>query len=371
MEHDPEYSQLELERSPSHWYRWFTILVGIVFGGGFLFLAVRRVDIAEVQQALRGAHLHWLLPLTLLQIGIFWMRGVRWAALFPLGHRPSSFRAFTAFLVNLLINNVLPGRIGEVLRIGVIKRHTPTMSLSGILATVVLERALDGIVLIGLLVVALLIAPLPAWVGKTGAMGGTLFLGLLILLFLITKHREPPASQLAGKSSGAIGMFSIKRLWHSMRLFLHQFAQGLSAMSDKRVLAGVLLQSLLIWGGEAVAIDLMFRVFGLNLPFSAALVTLVVLSLGLIIPSAPGFIGSYQFFIMSSLDIYKVPEAPALGVGVLFNLVIFVLSTLLGLLALFFEWPFVWSRRPNTRPSIPHPNTDPSTPAEHRQKEHG
>ena len=77
------------------------------------------------------------------------------------------------------------------------------------------------------------------------------------------------------------------------------------------------------------------------LPFVAAIVGVVLLALGLMIPAGPGFIGTYQFFVVTALGIYSVSESKALALALFLNLFVFALSTLLGLLALIvggFSW---------------------------------
>ncbi len=326
-----------------HWHRWLSVLVGIGAGGVFLFLAVRRVNLDEVRLALAGADLRWLIPIILVLLMSFWIRALRWSAMFPPGQRPPTIRTLNAFLVGLLINNVLPGRLGEVLRIGVIKRHVPAVSISTILATVVLERVFDGLVLLLLLALVLVVAPLPAWVSQMGILGAALFLGVLVVLLLLNTRGGLVERWLQTEESSALP-WGIGKLLTIGKNLLCRFSLGLSALNTGRTMGIVSGQSLLVWLAEAVVMAMTFRVFHLSLPFAAATVTLVVLSLGMMIPSAPGFIGSYQFFIMSSLQLYAVSPAQALAVGLFLNLVVFALGTLSGVVALLAEWPLLWGR---------------------------
>jgi uncharacterized membrane protein YbhN (UPF0104 family) len=77
-----------------------------------------------------------------------------------------------------------------------------------------------------------------------------------------------------------------------------------------------------------------FRAFGLVLPFFAAIVGVVFLAVGMMMPGAPGFVGTYQFFVVTALGLYRVSESQALAVALFLNIFMFSLNTLIGLLAL-------------------------------------
>ena len=97
---------------------------------------------------------------------------------------------------------------------------------------------------------------------------------------------------------------------------------------------------------------IVFLMFGLNLPFVAAIVTGVILSVGMMLPAAPGFIGTYQFFTVTGLQLYQVVESKALAIAVFLNLFVFAITTLLGIIALSAEG-MSWSRlrRPKIFPA--------------------
>ena len=88
---------------------------------------------------------------------------------------------------------------------------------------------------------------------------------------------------------------------------------------------------------------LVFQMFGMNLPFTAAIITAVLLSIGMMVPAAPGFIGTYQFFTVTGLQLYHVPAEQALALAVFLNVFVIANTTLIGLLALSTEG-MSWSR---------------------------
>ena len=132
---------------------------------------------------------------------------------------------------------------------------------------------------------------------------------------------------------------------------MRRFALGLNALNSKRQTLVVLVLTLAIWLLEFSIMFIVFLMFGLNLPFVAAIVTGVILSIGMMLPAAPGAIGTYQFFTVTGLQLYQVPESQALAMAIFLNLFVFANSTLLGLLVLSAKGigsllPMVPKRRP-------------------------
>ena len=97
-----------------------------------------------------------------------------------------------------MTNNIVPGRLGDLARAGMIGRFVPLLGSSGALATVVLEKVVDGLALLAFLGVALLVAPLPAWLGKTGALGSLVFLGSLLFLLVVNAHGKENRTRPGG-----------------------------------------------------------------------------------------------------------------------------------------------------------------------------
>src|SRR2546427_2608001 len=177
-------------RGPSRARRYLGALLCIVVSGVFLSLAVRKVEFLDVRKALAAMNLRWLLPMVMIALIAFWLRAVRWAWIFPPGARPTVWQSFRIFMIGTMTNNFVPGRLGDLARGGMIGPLVPLVGTSGALATVVLEKVVDGLTLLALLGVAFLVAPLPAWLGKIGTLGSIIFLGTLLLLLAVNAHAK-------------------------------------------------------------------------------------------------------------------------------------------------------------------------------------
>ena len=318
---------------PYRWRRYLGALFCIGVSGVFLYLAVRKTDFLEVRKALGAVHLPWLLPLIAVALVDFWLRAVRWSWLFPSKQRPTLRQTFSVLMIGTMTNNVVPGRLGDIARAGMIGRIVPVLGTSGALATVVLEKVVDGLTLLALLGVALLVAPLPSLLAKSGALGSLVMLGSLLFLLVIKAHSEENRT----RSDITSDRSTLRKLFRRIQRLLQGFVLGLNALNSKKQTLVVFILTLAIWLLEFSIMFVVFRMFSLDLPFVAAVVTAVIVSVGIMLPAAPGAIGTYQFFTITGLHLYDVPESQALAMGVFLNLFILTNSTVLGLLALSVE----------------------------------
>ena len=88
--------------------------------------------------------------------------------------------------------------------------------------------------------------------------------------------------------------------------------------------------TVLLWGTYALTVQVAFWSLGLELPWSAALTLLVYLGVGLSLPSAPGFIGTFQFFTVKALDLYGIEVSQALTFSVILHAAYFFPVTVAG-----------------------------------------
>jgi uncharacterized membrane protein YbhN (UPF0104 family) len=302
--------------------------LGLGLGALFLYLALRDVAFEQVWASLRGASLRWLPLLCLLLLLDYWLRSLRWRRMFPPHALPTRREAFDAFMIGALGNNLMPGRIGDLLRSAVIGRHLPAVGTGGALASVVLEKILDGLVLMVLLGISLALAPLPDWLSTAGLWGLVGFGGALAVLFALSlADSSARLETLAGR--GRLAAFLVG--------MLRRLSLGLHGLRSGRRFAALLAASLPIWAVEVGLLLCCFLIFRLRLPPEAALITVIVLSVGTMLPAAPGFVGTYQFFIVTALSMYGVEQTTAVALSIFLNVFVIALTTLIGVSAMLLE----------------------------------
>ena len=297
--------------------------LGIALSAGLLLLLVREVDLGEVLEAL--GHVRWTLlaaVIVLYFIGA-WVRAIRWRLLFREPEGLSLAHLFAATLVGYMGNNLLPARLGEVARAYVAGRRGG-LPVGYVLGTVVVDRVLDVVTVVALAGLALPFVPLSdgmrrTWILGIG-LGGVAFAGLLWV-----KRQGPDGPLLA-----PLARWAPSGVWARVADLVRALAEGATGCDFARRSPALLGWTVLLWGTYALTVQVAFWSLGLALPWSAALTLLVYLGVGLSLPSAPGFIGTFQFFTVAALALYGVEVSRALTFSVILHASFFFPVTLVG-----------------------------------------
>ena len=289
-------------------------LAGVAISAFFLWLAVRDADLGAVRAALSDAQVGLVL-LAVAAIGCgYAFQAARWKSI---ARTPALGlgRFYQMLLAGLACNNVLPVRIGELVRAGWLSRDAP-MPGGRAFGTVALDRACDVVALVVFLAIGIQVVPTPDWV-KRLAIGGLLALlviaGVLIFARLYTRSRGE-----ARRDRGRL------------RTIVRDTVDMLAEPIGRKRAAAWLLLSLCVWSLSAVATLLVGRSLGIELsPLEAVFIT-SALALGVAIPSSPGYIGTYQWLGVASLGLLDVPVNDALAFAILMQASWFVPTTLAG-----------------------------------------
>jgi hypothetical protein len=296
--------------------RWLAGGLGLVVSALCLALTFHRVALGEVLEVLRGVR-WWALPaaLALKLVGLAFLARRTQVLFRPLG--PLSFsRAFRSVMVGFVGNNVLPARIGELLRVGYLAHHTRTAA-GACLAIVVVERLLDLAMLFALFVgLAFGAARSLPWRAATWGVGA---LVALLLVALCVFARWPDGFLSAARRVS-------ERLAHP----LARFASGLAGLTQSGGAARALAYSLAYWVTALGSIQIWLWAFGFDLPWYAPGVTLVFLSFGAALPAAPGFVGTFHYFATAALLLLGVERSAAAAFALVLHAVAIVPMTVFG-----------------------------------------
>ncbi len=291
------------------------LVLAAVIGLGLLALALRNVEWARMLQVLREARYHYLLPATFLLMGTFPLKAWRWRYILEPVRRLSINRLFAIVMVGYFANFALPANAGELVRPFILGRREG-ISTSSVLATVVLERMVDLVSWLVLLGLVFTLAPLPGWLVYLAGAGVAGLLAGTMALWLVWQGRERkgivgrifarlPAS-LANPILGIVGSFS----------------RGLQVGAQSRSLGMVLSITPSVWLLLAAAFNLIGRAAGIGASYPAYLLVVVVVSLGAaILPALPMRVGTLEFLVISTFDIFGVDESQALAFVILLRAV--------------------------------------------------
>lgn len=278
----------------------------------FLFLALRGIHLAELWQALRGANYLWLLPATGILLAVLLLKGWRWQLLFYPEHRLPFASVFTALCAGYLASNVLPARLGELVRLVLLVSEQP-VSAARTLSTIVVERLLDTLTLLVVLVVLLPFVRLPADVTHGAqALGGlALAAAALLVLFSFWKERLLRWAHLL---LGKVRFLDRPMVYDALGHLIDGFTTLRGRLGP--VLIGL---SLLGWVGVIGVAWAAAQALRLDAPFTAIVFAVIVTTLGMLLPSSPGYIGVFHGLVTVALGLFGVSKDLAFGYALVWH----------------------------------------------------
>jgi len=299
------------------------LLAGLGLGTALIVFLLRSANLNQLGSDFSHAEYGYLVPALVAFAANLLLKLPRWKLLYG-DDAPDWDTMFGAINVGYAVNTLLPARLGDLVRAYWVRDRT-SLSMVRTLSTIALERVLDGL---AVFVMFLVIAPtvaFPATLRRSAVAAGTLFvvvlLAMVVLAFLATRENWF-SRRLARLETGRWGLIS--RL---VRLA----TAGLQALRSWRVLALVALYTAIIWLANAVLLWLVARAFHIDVSLAAGALGNAAVSLGMVVPSTPGYIGVFDYLIVMTLGLYGVHRTPALAAAFVFHAIAFIPVTIIGI----------------------------------------
>lgn len=305
-------------------------IIGLVISSLLLYLAFRKVDTGLLVQSLARAEYIWLIPAFFLMLLSVVFRALRWKYLLRPITDASFVHLFSASAIGLMANNLLPARLGEIARAWVIGEKEGISKTSSF-ATIVVERVFDGFTVIFFLAAALIFADfeIPVPYRKITYIAVLFYFAVLGFLFLLHFNHDKTIS-IAVAILRPLPSRTVSRT----RKFLDSFVEGLGVLRRPVDIAVAGLLSFLVWAPGIIVMHLVIRSFGLGLPVQASIMVFIIVTFGIMIPSAPGFVGTVQYCFVVGLGIFGVRDSEALGISIVYHAGVFIPLTAAGLVCL-------------------------------------
>ncbi|HSD82388.1 MAG TPA: lysylphosphatidylglycerol synthase transmembrane domain-containing protein [Anaerolineae bacterium] len=310
------------------WQFWLGVLISIVF----IWLALRGLRLDKFWDAVKQANYIWLLPgIAVYFVGV-WVRAWRWHYLLGPIKRIPTKTMFPITTIGYMGNNIYPARAGEVLRAVILKRREG-VSVSASLATIIVERIFDGVVML-----AFVFVNLPELAKLTGASGfvgniqqvaviGTgVFLGALAVFLVAAMF--PQITAKVGLR--LIERLTPKRLHEKITGIMHKFLDGLASLRSPFNVLMVFFTSVIIWLLETGKYWFVMHAFNFSVSFFALMLMNGIVNLATTIPSAPGYIGTFDAPGIAVLTAYGVEHSVAAGYTLVLHVALWLPITLLG-----------------------------------------
>jgi glycosyltransferase 2 family protein len=285
-------------------------LLGYGLAAVCLYWVFRDLDPAELLRRVSRMKPAWLAAAIVFDVLSYVTQGLRWKLLLRGIGRVTVLQTTKAIYAGLFVNEMLPLKLGEVVRAFLIARWS-AVKLSAVFPSILLERLYDGVWLATGIVITILLVPLPHRLVEAGDVFAIAILAALFLVALLAiASRRTPVNDGNGRKSFAALAQSVARelqVAGLTRAGLFAFVLSLLLM---------LLQGFSFW--------FVIRAYGLRLTFLVGLAVFIIVHLGTLIPTAPANIGSYQFFTVLGLTLFGVEKTTAAG----FSLVVFTVLTI-------------------------------------------
>ena len=304
------------------------IIFGLLISFGFLFLAFRQLDFQQMKQAFSLANYWLLIPSLVIIFSSHWLRSLRWQFLLNPVKKIPVGNLFSALLIGYAANTILPAHLGEILRAYVIGRKRE-ISVSSALATIVVERIIDVLSIVLIMAITLIIYPFPDWVKKSGYIMFVFAIGLFVFLIFMKVYTEATM-----KFVRTIVKPFPQSLKEKIENLSRSFLDGLKPMKSKFDYIIILMLSILIWLCYWAVIYINFFTFNLvaeyHLDITSGLVLLVITTISVVVPSSPGYIGTYHWLCQVSLELFYVPRAIGLTYAIVLHAMNFFPLFLVG-----------------------------------------
>ena len=303
------------------WQFW----LGVVISAVFLYLALRGLELDKAWLAMRTANYWWIIPGVLVYFFGVWARTWRWHYMLRPIKAVSLVRLFPVVVIGYMGNNVYPARAGELIRAYVLRKKE-AVSISASLATIIVERIFDGVIMLLFVFVSLPLTPMPAELRQVVVLFSLLFFGALAVFFVIAA--SPTRSQAV--YNWFIARLVPPRFQDLARGLLDRFMDGLHCLRSGRDILMIFVTSLVIWLAETVKYWFVMHSFDFSVPFYVLMLMNGVVNLATTIPSAPGYVGTFDAPGIEVLEQFGVNRAIATSYTLVLHAALWLPITLLG-----------------------------------------
>lgn len=293
----------------------YKTFIGLFFTVVFVVISFGNIDFESVGGLIARSNPVFIVIASVFYMSSFVPRALRWKVIMRKRRDVKIRKSFSYVLIGWMGNNIFPARAGEVLR-AYVSGAKERIGTSFSLATILVERIFDVLTLTLFLVSMALIAPFPSWVRDAVTCASFVLMLGIAALFLIVRLRGGPLRKV-----------------NILKKKMDSFIDGIRS-TDKRAYPLILILSIISWLFEVMTFYSVGIATGINISIFAAAFALVVVNLGIVIPSSPGYVGTFHFFCILALGLFGIGQQAAMGFAILVHLAEYIPTTLSGLFLL-------------------------------------
>ena len=310
-------------------------LVGLAISISFFLLVFWRIPFSEFTSALSDANYFWLIPAVIVYFLAFALRAWRWQHLLAHLGNVSLARSYRVATIGYAANNVLPLRLGEFLRAYLLMRK-PGLDMTAALATIAVERILDGLTLLLWLGVGLLffasIWSLSELLTYAAQAAAVIFLGAGAAVMAAVLF-----PQAAIRAAEAIVRPLPQRHRSRIITIVMSVLEGFASLRAGRKIPFYLLLSNAVWAGEALVYILVAKAMGIDASLIVMVVAVAASNLATTVPTTSGGIGPFELLAKETLVRAGTGAGLAVAYAIVIHATLWIPVTIAGVVLLMYE----------------------------------
>lgn len=298
-------------------------LLGIAISLIAGWLVLRSVDLASAADVLRTANPAWIALMFVTVFVDVAARGARWRVLLePIASIPYR-RVLGYTYIGYLANNVLPARLGELVRSHSLGEKEG-VARTTVLGTVVVERVVDTVIVVAIASIAVLVLSI------RGVMTSAVLLGLAFAALLViglgigvVAHRLPGAERVTAYVAR----------WPRLVALGRMLREGLAVVSRPRTLVGALAFSAVAWAASICTFLAAGQAVGIELTVAQGALLCSGVALATIVPSGPGYLGTFELTAVGICSLFGIDRDSAFAMALLVHVMILAVTSVGGVIA--------------------------------------
>ncbi len=310
--------------------------IGLLISSLFFLLFIRGMDLKEMWEATKDANYFYIFLAAIINTFSFFIRAERWDYLLEPIKKVRLGSLFSAVCIGFMGNSILPARAGEFIRAYVIGKREGISKTSSF-ATIVLERLFDGFTLLIMLIFIVSLFPFPrdnySTYITTGRLYGaviftSLFYGLAISMVILMSWKPKNVWEIMHIT---LFRFFPKTFVSKIEELYKSFLLGFDSLKKGRHIFSISVYSVILWFVTAFGLYLLFPAFSIQFNYFAAILVMVVVAVVIMLPSSPGYVGTFHLASSETLILLGVNVNKAKSFAILHHACCIVPVTILGL----------------------------------------
>ncbi|MFZ2397857.1 MAG: lysylphosphatidylglycerol synthase transmembrane domain-containing protein [Smithella sp.] len=300
------------------------VILGILISFVLVYLSIRGINLQDVFRDLQRIQFSYVISFIILIMLMQWLRSYRWGVMLQPMEKIDQLSLFSVTSVGFLAIASIPARIGELARPYLISKRS-SIKMSSALGTILVERVFDSFTVLAIAIIILFFTDLPPWMIKSSIIFFLLALVMFCFIIFLILRREAALKLINGILSKLPGKFA-----HKIDELIHHFIDGFQIITNIKLFLYLFFLSALIWLVDVLAIYMLLESFGFGLPIMASFVLMIILIVGIAIPTAPGYIGNWHFACVLALSLFGLAKAEALSFALVYHFLSMIIVVVLG-----------------------------------------